>query len=109
MEKDKFNRLEDKIDKVNEKLQEISITLAENTQSLIIHEKRTDLAEKKLDLLEHEFKEKTAKDSVLLSQIEKKLEPVHVHVNLINVIFKYVIPAIAASILFLTKLEVIKF
>jgi hypothetical protein len=109
MEKDKLNRLEDKIDKVNEKLQEISITLSENTHSLIIHEKRTDIAEKKLELLETEFKEKNARDSVVLNEIEKKLEPVHTHVNLINVIFKYVIPAIAASILFLVKIEVIKF
>ena len=74
--------------------------MAENTQSLIIHEKRTDLAEKKLELLEIQFKEKSSKDDVLMTQIEDKLEPIHYHVILINAVFKYVIPAIGAMLLF---------
>lgn len=109
MEKDRLIRIEDKLDKLAEKLQETNITLAENTQSLIIHEKRTDLAENKLNLLEVEFREYTARDRVVLKDIETKLEPIHNHVTIVNVLFKYIIPAVAAILIFLFKMNIIKY
>ena len=109
MDKEKLQKIEDKLDKINDKLGEISITLAENTQSLIIHEKRTDIAEQKLALLEIEFKEKSARDELIMDGIERKIEPVHDHVMIINVVIKYVLPAIAGLIAFLYKFDVFKF
>lgn len=109
MEKDRLARIEDKLDLLNEKLQDTNITLAENTQSLILHEKRTDLAEKKLDLMETRLEAQIKKDHEILEKIETELKPIKEHVNLVSVVFKYVIPSIAAIVLFLTKLGVIKF
>lgn len=109
MDKDRLIRIEDKLDKLNEKLQETNIVLAENTQSLIIHEKRTDLAENKLNLLEVQFKEYTARDRVVLEDIESKLEPIHNHVTVVNVVFKYILPAIAGVLVFLFKMGILKY
>jgi len=109
VEKDRLIRLEDKIDKISDKLQDINTVMVENTQSLIIHEKRTDLAEKKLDLLETEFKQKVNSDKDNSDKIEKKLEPIHNHVIMMNTIIKYVIPALAAVLAFLFKIGVFKY
>ena len=109
VDKDRLIRIEDKLDKLTEKLQDTNIVLAENTQSLIIHEKRTDLAETKLNLLEVQFKEYTARDRVVLKDIESKIEPIYNHVNAVSVVFKYVIPAIAAILVFLFKMEILKY
>ena len=109
VDKDRLIRIEDKLDKLAEKLQDTNIVLAENTQSLIIHEKRTDLAETKLNLLEVQFKEYTARDRVVLKDIESKIEPIYNHVNAVSVIFKYVIPAIGAILVFLFKMEILKY
>ena len=109
MEKDKLQRIEEKLDKINDKLGEINVTLAENTQSLIIHEKRTDIAEKKLALLEIEFKEKSARDELIMDGIERKIEPVHDHVLLLNILVKYIIPALAGLVAFLYKFGIFKF
>ena len=109
VDKDRLVRIEDKLDRITEKLQETNIVLAENTQSLIIHEKRTDLAENKLNLLEIEFKEYTARDRVVLKDIESKIEPIYSHVNTVSVVFKYVIPAIGAILVFLFKMGILKY
>lgn len=109
MDKDRLVRIEDKLDKISEKLQETNVTLAENTQSLIIHEKRTDLAESRLSLLELQLKENTTKDKIILENIETKLEPIHNHVTIVNAIVKYVAPAIAAILVFLFKIGIIKY
>lgn len=109
MEKDRLDRLEDKIDKITDKLSEMNITLAENTQSLIIHEKRTDLAEKKIDLVEVRLEEQLRKDGVILEKIEDQLLPIKNHVAMIGFVFKYVIPSIAATLVFLTKIGIFKF
>jgi hypothetical protein len=109
VDKDRLIRIEDKLDKLTEKLQDTNIVLAENTQSLIIHEKRTDLAETKLNLLEVQFKEYTARDRVVLKDIESKIEPIYNHVNAVSVVFKYVIPAIGAILVFLFKMEILKY
>jgi hypothetical protein len=109
VDKDRLIRIEDKLDKLADKLQETNIVLAENTQSLIIHEKRTDLAESKLSLLEVQFKEYAARDSVILREIEQKLEPISNHVNIVHVIFKYVLPSIAAILVFLYKIGILKY
>lgn len=100
--KDRLLRIEEKLDSITEKLHETNVILAENTQSLILHEKRTDLAEKKMELLESKMEKQSDKEAVAIKEIQE-------HVNLVNVIFKYVIPAIAAISLFLSKLGVIKF
>lgn len=107
-DKDRLVRIEEKLDAITEKLQETNITLAENTQSLIIHEKRTDLAERKLELVERRLDKQIAKDIELLDRIDNKLKPIQEHVNLVSVVFKYVIPALSAILLFLVKLDVIK-
>ena len=109
VDKDRLARIEHKLDKITEKLQETNIVLAENTKSLIIHEKRTDIAENKLNLLEVQFKEYIARDSVILEEIETKLEPIHTHVTAMNIIFKYIIPAIGGLLVFLFKIGVLKY
>jgi len=109
VDKDRLIRIEDKLDKLADKLQETNIVLAENTQSLIIHEKRTDLAESKLSLLEVQFKEYTIRDSIILREIEQKLEPIASHVNIVHVVFKYVLPAVAAALVFLYKIGILKY
>lgn len=109
VDKDRLIRIEEKLDKLADKLQETNIVLAENTQSLIIHEKRTDLAETKLSLLEIHFKEYAVRDSVILREIEQKLEPISNHVNIVHVIFKYVLPSIAAILVFLYKIGILKY
>lgn len=109
MDKDRLIRIEEKLDALNDKLQETNITLAENTQSLIVHEKRTDLAERKLELVEKRLEKQIEKDIELLDRIDDKLKPIQEHVNLVSIIFKYVIPALSAILLFLVKLDVIKF
>lgn len=100
--KDRLARIEEKLDTITEKLHDTNVILAENTQSLILHEKRTDLAEKKVDLIEQKLERQIEKESVTLKHIEE-------HVNLVNLVFKYIIPAIAAVVLFLVKLGVLKF
>jgi hypothetical protein len=109
VEKDRLVRLEEKIDKISEKLQDINIVMAENTQSLIIHEKRTDLAEKKVELVEMRLNEQIQKDHQILSKIDQKLYPIQAHIDLVQGIFKYFIPAVAAILTFLYKLEIFKF
>lgn len=109
MDKDKLDRLEEKIDKISDKLNEINVTLAENTQSLIIHEKRTDLAERKIELQEIRLNEQIQQDHKILNKLEEKIQPIQQHVNLVNAIVKYVIPASAAVITFLYKLGILKF
>jgi len=109
VDKDRLARIEDKLDKIAEKLQETNIVLAENTKSLIIHEKRTDIAENKLNLLEVQFKEYIARDSVLLQEIEEKLEPIHTHVTAMNIVLKYIIPAVGGLLVFLFKIGVLKY
>jgi CII-binding regulator of phage lambda lysogenization HflD len=108
VDKDRLIRIEEKLDSLNEKLQETNITLAENTQSLIVHEKRTDLAEKKLELVENRLERQIDKDRDLLERLGEKLKPIEEHVNMVNVVFKYVIPTLSAILLFLVKLDVIK-
>lgn len=105
----KLDKLEEKIDIIVDKLHEQNVTLARNTESLILHEKRTDLAEKKLNLLEIQYKEYSTKDAVRLENIESKLEPIYKHVNIVSVVFKYVLPTMAGILGFLFKIGVIKF
>ena len=112
---DKFDRLEDKIDRITEKLEDINSTLIENTTSLIIHEKRTDLAEKKLELVESKIAKQVEKDQLILDRIDEKLLPLqktsqqlHDHVNFVNKVFLYVIPALSALFLFLLQIGIIK-
>ncbi len=107
-DKDKLSRIEEKLDRLTEKLHETNIILAENTQSLILHEKRTDLAEKKIEIVQQRLETQLQKENGILREIEEKLAPIKQHVTLVNLVFKYVIPTIAAIILFLAKLEIIK-
>jgi hypothetical protein len=109
VEKERLARIEDKLDLLNDRLQENNITLAENTQSLILHEKRTDLAEKKLNLMETKLENQIQKDHEILGKIELELKPIKEHVNLVGLVFKYVIPSLAATALFLSKLGILKF
>jgi hypothetical protein len=109
MDNDRLNRIEDKLDKITDKLQEMNVTLAENTQSLIIHEKRTDLAERKIELVQLQLNEQLEKDHKIIEKIEEKLLPIQTHVNLVNVVFKYIIPSIAGLIAFLYKVGIVKF
>lgn len=109
MDNDRFNRIEDKLDKITDKLQEMNVTLAENTQSLIIHEKRTDLAERKIELIQLQLNEQVEKDHKIIEKLEEKFLPIQTHVNLVNIVFKYVIPAIAGLTAFLYKVGVVKF
>ena len=108
MDKDRLNRIEDKLDKISDKIEEINITMAENTKSLVIHEKRTDLAESRIALTELQLKEISTKNKIVLDNIEEKVEPIHKHVTIVNVIVKYVIPALAATLVFLFKIGVFK-
>ena len=109
MDKDKLIKIEEKIDKISDKLHEIHVTLAENTQSLIVHEKRTDIAEKKLALLEIELKERAATNAVMVDEIEKKIEPIHDHVVVMNAVLKYIIPAVITTLAFFYKFNILKF
>lgn len=108
MEKSRFDRIDDKLEKITDKLENTNKVLAENTASLIIHEKRTDIAEHKLSLLEVEFKKYIERESAVMEQINQKLGPIYTHVNIVNVICKYVIPAIAGILVFLFKMGFIK-
>jgi len=99
--KDRLTRIEQKLDSITEKLHETNVILVENTQSLILHEKRTDLAEKKVELVEQRLEKQIEKDSSAIKEIQE-------HINLINLVFKYIIPAVAAGFLFLFKLGIIK-
>jgi hypothetical protein len=109
VEKDRLIRLEEKIDKISDKLNEINVVMAENTQSLVIHEKRTDLAEKKVELVELRLNEQIQKDHDILNKIEQKLYPIQTHIDFVNGVFKYFIPAVAAILTFLYKLDIFKF
>ena len=109
MEKDRLIRLEEKIDKISDKLSEINVVMAENTQSLVIHEKRTDLAEKKVELVELRLNEQIEKDHEIINKIEQNLYPIKSHIEFVNGIFKYFIPAVAAILTFLYKLDIFKF
>ena len=100
--KTKLEKIEEKLDLISEKLNETNAILSENTKSLIIHEKRTDLAEKKMELLERKLDAKSEKDSTVLDGIRD-------HVRLVNLVMKYVIPSIAAIVLFFYKLGILKF
>lgn len=102
-------RIEDKLDRLTDKLQDTNVILAENTKSLVIHEKRTDIAEQKLGLLEIEFKAHSAKDEIILENIDTKLGPIYTHVNLVNVTIKYVIPAVVGVLGILFKLGLLKY
>lgn len=108
-DKDRLSRIEEKLDSLTEKLHETNVILAENTQSLILHEKRTDLAEKKIEIVQQRLERQLEKEGGVLKEIEEKLSPIREHVTLVNVVFKYVIPTIAAIALFLSKLGVVKF
>src|SRR5574343_603622 len=107
MEK-RIDKLEEKIDVIIDKLHQQNLTLVRNTESLEVHEKRTDIAEQKLGLLEKEFIEHSSKDDLVLSEINTKLTPIYKHVNVVNVILKYVLPALAGLITFLLKIGFIK-
>jgi len=107
-DKDRLLKIEEKLDSITEKLHQTNIILAENTQSLIIHEKRTDLAEKKIELVQQRLDKQLEKESGILREIEEKLQPIREHVTLVNVVFKYVIPTLAATLLFLIKIGIVK-
>jgi chromosome segregation ATPase len=109
MDKDRLSKIEEKLDTITEKLHETNIILAQNTQSLIIHEKRTDIAEKNIEIVQQRLEKQLETESTVLSEIEEKIAPIQEHVMLVNLIFKYVLPAIAAVVLFLVKVDVIKF
>lgn len=109
MNKDKLFKIEEKLDSIVEKLNETNTILAANTQSLIIHEKRTDIAEKNIEMLQIKFEKNIEDKNSTLMEIENKLNPIRDHVNLVNAIFKYVIPGLAAGILFLFRLGIVKF
>jgi hypothetical protein len=109
MNKDRLGRLEDKLDKISDKLSEMNVILAENTQSLIIHEKRTDLAEKKIGLVEVRLEEQLRKDGAILEKIEDQLLPIKNHVAMVSFLFKYIIPSIAAILVFLHRISILKF
>ncbi len=100
-DKDRLLRIEEKLDTISEKLHDNNVILAENTQSLILHEKRTDLAEKKVYLLEQKLDKQIEREASALKEIQD-------HVNLVNFVFKYGIPAIAAILLFLVQFGIIK-
>jgi proline dehydrogenase len=108
MDKDRLNRIEDKLDKISEKIEEINVTMAENTKSLVIHEKRTDLAESRIALTELQLKEISTRNKIVLDNIEEKVAPIHKHVTIVNVIVTYVLPAMAAILVFLFKIGIIK-
>lgn len=109
MDKDKLTKIEEKLDKISDKLNELNVTLVENTQSLIIHEKRTDLAERKLELLEIDIKERSENNSLVIEQIEKKIEPIHDHVVVVNAVLKYVLPFVITLLAFIYKFNIFKF
>lgn len=108
MEKNRFDRIDAQLDKIVDKQIETTVVLAENTKSLIVHEKRTDIAERKLNLLELEFKMYAEKEKVTLASIEEKLNPIHTHVTIVNVLVKYIIPAAGGILIFLYKMGAFK-
>jgi CII-binding regulator of phage lambda lysogenization HflD len=107
-DKDRLLRIEEKLDKITDKLHETNTILAENTQSLILHEKRTDLAEKKIEIVQLRLEKQLEKEGGILKEIEEKLSPIKEHVTIVSIVFKYIIPTIAASTLFLIKLGIVK-
>lgn len=108
MDKDRLNRIEDKLDKISEKIEEINVTMAENTKSLVIHEKRTDLAESRIALSELQLKELSTRNKIVLDNIEEKVAPIYKHVTIVNVLVTYILPAMAAILVFLFKIGIIK-
>ena len=109
MDKDRLSKIEEKLDIITEKLHQTNIILTENTQSLIIHEKRTDIAEKNIELVHQRLEKQLEREDNILNEIDVKISPIQEHVLLVNLVFKYVLPALAAVFLFLVKLEIIKF
>ena len=108
MDKNRFDRIDAQLERIVDKQIETTVILAENTQSLIIHEKRTDIAERKLNLLELEFKTYAEREKAALGAIEEKLNPIHTHVTIVNVLVKYIIPAAGGILIFLYKMGVFK-
>jgi hypothetical protein len=108
VEKNRFDRIDAQLERIVDKQIETTIVLAENTQSLIIHEKRTDIAERKLSLLELEFKTYAEREKITLESIQAKLNPIHTHVTIVNVLVKYIIPAAGGILIFLYKMGVFK-
>lgn len=108
MEKDRFDKIDNQLDRIIDRQIENTVVLAKNTQSLIIHEKRTDIAERKLNLLELEFKTYVERERVTMESIQRKLTPIHTHVTIVNVLVKYIIPAVGTILVFLYKMGVFK-
>lgn len=97
-------KIEAKIDSVLDEIKQINKTLDKNTDSLIIHEKRTDLAEHKLRLLEIELEKLTEIEQEERKSMHEKLDNVVTHVNAVNWLLKYIIPAGAAIVVAMYKL-----
>lgn len=97
-------KIEAKIDSVLDEIKQIHKTLDKNTDSLIIHEKRTDLAEHKLRLLEIELEKLTEIEQEERKSMHTKLDGVVTHVNAVNWLLKYIIPASAAIIVAMYKM-----
>jgi hypothetical protein len=106
---DKLDKVEQKIDKLHEDVVEIKTILARNTESLIIHEKRTTLAEARLREIELDMQDHKTYTNTVLEQISEKLKPISQHVTIIHTLAVYIIPACAAIVAFLVRINVISF
>ena len=81
---DRLERIETKLDKVVDQIGEINETTAKQQVSLDYHIKRTDL-------------------------LEKKLEPVEAHVNLISSLFKIVASIAVLAGIVATILQIVEY
>lgn len=81
---DRLERIENKLDKVVDQIGEINETTAKQQVSLDYHIKRTDL-------------------------LEKKLEPVEAHVNLISSLFKIVASIAVLAGIVATILQIVEY
>jgi hypothetical protein len=81
---DRLERIETKLDKVVDQISEINSTTAKQQVSLDYHIKRTDL-------------------------LEKKLEPVEAHVNLISSLFKIVASIAVLAGIVATILQIVEY
>lgn len=103
MEK-RLDRLEEKLDKLVDQLHELNITMAKNTESLIIHEKRTDLSEQRIASVEENMLARQIEFAQIMQNITETLGPIKSHVQLVNFVFKYVIPCVSAVCAFAWKI-----
>lgn len=99
----RIEKLEQKLDAIIEKLHDQHIVLVKNTESLIIHMKRTDINEARIEAIEECLIQKQGEFEVKLDKMQDDIEPIKAHVNIVNVVFKYVLPAVGALILFGVK------